>query len=444
MHPGLNQNCNLSILSDQKTYNRIDFALKKSKKLDQTENMDRASIEFDYAKDLNHYWNPEQFSLLWGTWLWENSSPSQRVFLNQLYWIAYYSQIISAEIATIYFNQASAAALYGLEDFRIVCDTLDLESAQERAHVNAFKKISETFEFEKFKQRLFTYPMRGPFVKTMLFSDLSSIQQTIRKWQLRFYSGLSSNSPFIGCHYFTVRGLRTLNGKIVQHQLSKHGNSFSDLEMAPIPSKISVYHFIDESFHFNTSSVVSHDVVNSIAPPSKFEEMVVNMTLWGCQRDHFNFSTAINGIFWYDPALYTTVYKILRSKDFSMSHQDALNAIEKSFCQESEGAHASAETHAQAVENYIAYLADMRFVSKKNKEMQLMKKNNFQAHLEKNQKEFKKFQIENVYLAEEYKQEQEKLKHEASVTQKSIIDRSTNLQEIKPKVNQNQIETEQI
>ncbi|MFH7029315.1 MAG: hypothetical protein ACHBN1_28960 [Heteroscytonema crispum UTEX LB 1556] len=43
--------------------------------------------------------------------------------------MAYYSQIISAEIATIFFNQISAAGLYAPEDFRLVCDTLDLEFA---------------------------------------------------------------------------------------------------------------------------------------------------------------------------------------------------------------------------------------------------------------------------------------------------------------------------
>ncbi len=36
------------------------------------------------------------FSLLYGTPLWEQADSGQRVKLNQLYWVAYYSQIISA------------------------------------------------------------------------------------------------------------------------------------------------------------------------------------------------------------------------------------------------------------------------------------------------------------------------------------------------------------
>ena len=61
----------------------------------------------------------------------------------------------------IYFNQTSAAGLYGLEDFRLVCDTLDLESSQERAHIAAFKTVSEQVEREVFGERVFTSTMRA-------------------------------------------------------------------------------------------------------------------------------------------------------------------------------------------------------------------------------------------------------------------------------------------
>ena len=88
--------------------------------------------------------------------------------------------------------------------------------------------------------------MRTPFQKTMLYSDLNAFQQWWRKWQLQAFTAISSNSAFIGCQYFTVRGLRTLNGKIVQHQLSRFYTEHPDKENSPIPSKISYYHFIDE------------------------------------------------------------------------------------------------------------------------------------------------------------------------------------------------------
>lgn len=391
MNTALAQTQSKSLMDDHKTLKRIELALKKSKELDQTENMDLAASLFTYDECKNSLWNPERFSLLYGTWLWDHSTSEQRKVLNQLYWVAYYSQIISAEIATIFFNQTAAASLYGMEDFRVVCDTLDLESAQERAHISAFKKVSEELEQSLFGERMFTYPMRNPFVQTMLFSDLNAFQKRWRKQQLKVYSLLSSNSAFIGCQYFTVRGIRTLNGKIVQHQLSRFHSESENKENTPIPSKISYYHFIDESFHFNTSTIISHDVVNSLKEPNSFEQHVANMTLWGCQKDHYNFSTAINGIFWYDPALYPVIYKILRSKVFSMTHAEALFAIEKSFCEESAGALASKQTHSEAVDSYRAYLADFRYINAKNKEMSLMKENNLQRHLNTNKEEFIRF-----------------------------------------------------
>lgn len=391
MNKTLAQKYDLSLADDQKTMKRIEIALKRSKELDQTAMMDQAALAFDYEQCKDQMWNPERFSLLYKTWIWEQASEAQRVKLNQLFWVAYYSQIISAEIATIFFNQTSAAALYGMEDFRIVCDTLDLESAQERAHINAFKLVSEKFEQENFGERIFTYPMRTPFEKTMLYSDLGAIKQWLRAWQLRFFTMLSSNSAFIGCQYFTVRGLRTLNGKIVQHQLSRFHSEFQDKTLSPIPSQISYFHFIDESFHFNTSTVISHDVINSLPEPTKWESMVGNMALRGCQMDHYNFSTAINGIYWYDPALYETIYKVLRSKIFNMNHQEAIEAIRLSFCQESEGMLASFKTHRESVDSYKAYLQDFKYINKENKEQSLMASNSLEKHLKTNMKAFEAF-----------------------------------------------------
>jgi hypothetical protein len=390
-NPGSLQNSKKSLNDDVKTLRRIELALKRSKELDQTLNMDRAAVEFNYVDVRNRMWNPEKFSLLYGTPIWDQATASQKVKLNQLFWVAYYSQIISAEIATIFFNQTACAALYSIEDFRPVCDTLDLESAQERAHINAFAKISKQVEAELFGERLFSYEMRSPFEKTMLYSDLSVMKQWMRIQQLRAYSVLSSNSAFIGCQYFTVRGIRTLNGKIVQHRLSQFYTSSEDRDATPIPSKISYYHFIDESFHFNTSTVISHDVVNSLKEPNKFESHVANMALWGCQKDHYNFSTAINGIMWYDPALFNSVFRVLKSPIFGLDTKGALALMEKTFCQENEGMLASAQTHRESVESYKSYLADFKYITKENREMALMSRNSIEKHLATNRRAFANF-----------------------------------------------------
>ena len=109
-----------TLLDDRKTIGKIRLNHKRNKKQDQTENIDVEAKRFDYAACRGEYWNPPRFSLLWGTPIWDQASEAQRILLNQLFWVAYYSQIISAEIATIFFNQTSAAGLYGVEDFREV------------------------------------------------------------------------------------------------------------------------------------------------------------------------------------------------------------------------------------------------------------------------------------------------------------------------------------
>jgi hypothetical protein len=115
------------------------------------------------------------------------------------------------------------------------------------------------------------------------------------------------------------------------------------------------------------------------------------MALSGCQMDHYNFSTAINGIFWYDPAMYQTIYKVFRSKIFNMNHDEAVEAIRKCFCEESEGMLASYKTHRESVDSYKAYLHDFQYVSHANKNLTLMASNSVEKHLKTNRKGFEQF-----------------------------------------------------
>ncbi|MEO0771443.1 MAG: P-aminobenzoate N-oxygenase AurF, partial [Cyanobacteria bacterium J06649_4] len=238
---------------------KIQLNHRRNQQQDHTALLDAAAKNFRYADCCDRYWQPEKFSLLYGTALWEQATDDQKKLLNHLYWVAYYSQIISAEIATIYFNQTSAAGLYAHEGFRAICDMLDLESSQERSHINAFQTVARQVEAELFPAPLFSYPMRGPFKETMIFTDANRLQRRWKQLQLQAFGLLSAGNTFLACQYFTVRGLRTLNGKLVQHQLSQFCQNIGqgDVESAPIPSQISHYHFLDESFHFNSSTLIS-------------------------------------------------------------------------------------------------------------------------------------------------------------------------------------------
>ena len=385
-----------TLLENQKVYRKLQINYTRNQQQDHTQLLDQAATSFKYEDCKNEYWNPEEFSLLYGTPLWEQSSSSQRLILNQLYWVAYYSQIISAEIATIFFNQTSAAGLYAQEDFRLVCDMLDLESIQERAHISAFKNISTQVETALFDKRIFTYPMRSLFTETMVFADTNTLKRWWKKIQLQFFGLISSDNAFLACQYFTVRGVRTLNGKLVQHKLSNYYQKHSDQDNAPIPAKISYYHFMDESFHFNSSTILSHEVVKCLKPPTAFEKLVANLGIKGCQKDHYNFSVAINGIFWYDPALYSAIYQVLRSPIFSMTDLEAKDMMRKCFTEESEGLHRSYATHREAIESYKVYLEKVDYAWKSNKEMSLMSANSIPKYLETQNKAFTSFDQGNL------------------------------------------------
>ncbi|MGH6608759.1 MAG: hypothetical protein ACRECQ_00735 [Burkholderiaceae bacterium] len=384
MHPALAQRQTHSLLNDQQTCRRLEMNLRRNIEQDHTAQIDACAAAFRYEDYRNEYWNPEPHSLLWGTPLWEQASAAQRIVLNQLYWVAYYAQIVSAEIATIFLNQVAAAGMYSFEDFRLVCDNLDVETKQERAHISAFKSVGEEVEHTLFGRRIFTYPMRSLNEHTMVFADTNPARTFWRKLQLQAFTLLSTSNAFLGSQYLLIRGLRTLNGKLVQHQLGQFYRNHPDQERAPVPSAISWFHFLDESFHFHTSRVVGLDVPRSLPAPTAFERWIVNRAVAGCQRDHFNVSVVVNGIFWYDPATFPAIYALLRSSVFGMDHAQAMQMLTACFTQESDGFVAAAKTHSTAADSYCAFVEPVPYLDAGNKEMRTMRSNNIARTLRHN------------------------------------------------------------
>ncbi len=382
------------LVHDRQTSGKLALNLKRNRKQDHTALLDEAAAAFDYASCRDLWWNPEEMSLLHGTAVWDGATDSQRRLLNQLYWVAYYSQIISAEVATIFFNQTAAAGLYGMEDFRIVGDTLDLESSQERAHIAAFKDVSEGTEAELFGRRLFTWPMRGPYAETMIFPDTGRIGSMWKSLQLRAFGLLSSGNAFIASQYLTVRGLRTLNGKMVQERLSRYHSAKDEANRAAdsIPSKISYFHFMDESYHFNSSTIIGLEVSRCLPEPTAFEKRVANMGIAGCQRDHGKFSVVVRGLFWHEPATFRSVYELLTSEHFALGRSDALELMRRTFCQDSDGAQAAAALQREARETYKQYVDPLPWLTRQNRDMSVMTRASVDTWLATNRAAMRRFE----------------------------------------------------
>lgn len=361
-----------SLADDPATQKKLAFNFRKNREQDHTARLDEAARAFVYDDCKGEFWHDESYSLLHGTPLWDEASSAQRLLLNHLYWVAYYAQIISAEIATILLNQTAAAGLSTIEDFRVVGDLLDLETSQERAHIEAFKTIGEAVEEQVLGERLFTYPMRSMFTETMLFHERRRAASAWRTFQIRAFTLLSASRAFIGGQYFTVRGLRTLNGKMVQQALAQHVMRHPDPGSAPAPSRVSYYHFLDESFHFASSCLLSRDLLASLPPPTSFERFVANRAIEGCQRDHRRFSITVRGLFWHDPALFPAILRLLRSPAFGMDAGDAWEMIRRCFTEETEALHAAHRLHQTAVESYRAFVDPLPYVNAANRAMSVM------------------------------------------------------------------------
>lgn len=380
-----------ALADDTKTVRRLEINYRRNKKQDHTVLLDQGAADFDYADCRDQWWNAPEQSLLHGTPLWDGATEAQRILLNKLFWVAYYSQVVSAEVATIYFNQASATGLYGIEDLRLVADTLDLESSQERAHIAAFRTVAEAVEKELFGDRVFTWPMRGPFEPTMIFSDLKPFERQWRRIALRAFGLVSAGNAFLASQYLTVRGLRTLNGKMVQSELSGYHASAEVREDQPIPSKISYWHFMDESFHFNSSTIIGLDVVRSLPAPTRFERFVADEAIKGCQRDHGRVSVTVRGLFWEDSAAFGAVYRVLRSPAFGFDHGGALEMLQRCYGEENEAMHLAHDLHVSAAANYAKFVEPLPWLSRANRDMSIMRRTTMAGTLARNRAALERF-----------------------------------------------------
>ena len=234
--------------------------------------------------------------------------------------------------------------------------------------------------------------MKGPYSDTMIFSSNKRAQQYWRSLQLRAYTLLSSSNAFLASQYLLVRGLRTLNGKLIQHRLSEHFSESDDAATQPVPSAISYYHFMDESHHFNTSRIIALEITRSLEAPTAFEKWAVNRGVYGCQRDHYHFSVAVNGILWYEPALFPVIYKLLRSKVFAMERQEAIQMMRRCFCEENDGQHASRKLQEIAYSSYCTFIEPVEYLTDANREMRLMRSNSVARYLKQNCRAMEKFE----------------------------------------------------
>ncbi len=102
-------------------------------------------------------------------------------------------------------------------------------------------------------------------------------------------------------------------------------------------------------------------------------------------------SGAVPGIFSPDRHYIPLVYRMLRTRLFDMTHDDAMEMTERCFCEEHEGHHVAAKYHQRALDDNRGYIADLDYIWKSNCELRLMQEASIARTVQDNQRAFKRF-----------------------------------------------------
>lgn len=430
-------------------FEAIDKTYRNNTESDYTEKIEALTKRFDYASNSQHYWGPPEFSTLYGTPLYDEASSSQKLALNHLYWVGQYIHTSASEANTMLYNQVTAGVFTHIKGYETLCEELDLETSQERYHVRAFQRVGYQTKLSLMgKESLGNAFQKNSHKKTALSAQpllhfLSSLrqnssweafqEQTFRKinqvmfkGQAHYYStfleekgsqsipttagGLAGvtaspslfkfftlswgSSPFLAAQYYSARMIANMSLKAYEHNYFKY---FRDLdkqgEFIPVPTAISYYHMLDESFHTTMSQVISQEVYKDFAKPTAYEKFLANTIIYLTQKGLLGgLSGGIPATFRNDASFMLSFYRLLRSPLFDMSPSDAMHWMDKCLCREHEGFHANFQHHQRLLSDFRRFFSKLDYLSPVNREMQIMADGgSIEKAIRQNVKAFKQF-----------------------------------------------------
>jgi hypothetical protein len=403
---------------------------------DYTEKIAELDKSFDYDSNSNYDWGELELSLLYGTPLYEEASPSQKRALNHVYWATQYNQTAATEANAVLYNQVTAGVFGSVGNYSILCQELDLETDQERHHIHAFhmigyktkkallgKAFSSSIQGNSTKQKLLVAGMRGesrwpfPFTFNWQSSLLSALQdstfrfitnQVLLKHQANYYSqylreldqkgepipaqttGLlgqlaprsllqfftlnCGSSPFLACLFYVTRFMANMLIKNYEYRYSHYYRELEKRgEFIPAPVAVSHYHLLDESFHTTTSQLIAQELYKDFPKPTAYESFLANMTVYRAQVVGLSgLSGGLPAIFRSDEAFMLSFYRLLQSPIFEMSAEEALHWLEKCMCSEHEGFHVTLKYHQRLLSDLRRLLDGIDYLWPINREMRVM------------------------------------------------------------------------
>lgn len=403
---------------------------------DYTEKMEELDKNFVYNDNSNCYWGKPELSIVYASPLYEETTNSQKLALNHLYWVTQYNQATSTEANAVIYNQLTAGVFSKMKGYNTLCQELDLETAQERSHIHAFHTVGyktrralhgkialgtlsnrrKPSQFSVFGNsairnlNLFTLNQQGysleKFQEYFLYFIISKLLIRSKRQnyslflkelddkgkpiptsatgllgqlgahsQLKFVALNCGSSPFLACVYYLVRFLANMLLKNYEYRYSKY---YRELEkkgdFIPVPTALSHYHFLDEAFHTTSSRLIAQELYKDFAKPTIYEKSIANLFILKAQKAFFGgLSGTFPGIFRVsDVSFMSSLYRLLQANPFNMSAQESLHWIDKCLCQEHEGFHLNLKYHQSLLSDLRRFLAPIDYLWPVNREMSLM------------------------------------------------------------------------
>lgn len=337
-----------------------------------TEKIEELDNNFNYSSNSEYYWNEPELSILYGTSLYEAASPSQKIALNHLHWIGGYNLTAASETNTLFYNQLTANVFYNIGGYETLCHELDVETSQERYHIHAFRKIGKMTEEAILGKVIIGNLLTNDESKEIHKGLIGRLSPGLLGAIFRMNWG---STPFLASQYYALRLIANMFLKNTEHRRSHYCMELEKKgEFVPAPTSVSRYHFLDESFHTTTSQLIAQDLYKDFPKPTAYEKFMANLSIYMMQLTLLNgLSGAVPGSFVTDKTfIMPLVYKILQTPLFGMSAQEALDWIEKCFCQEHEGFHVNLKYHQRLFSELRRFFGGLDYAWPINREMRVM------------------------------------------------------------------------
>jgi hypothetical protein len=424
----------------------IEKTYQNNKNSDYTEKIEALGNNFDYQRNSQHYWGEPELSTFYGTPLYAETSPSQKLALNHLYWVGQYHHTAASEANTMLYNQVTSGVFAHIYGYETLCQELDFETDQERFHIKTFQKITYKTKMALLGKETLAnaLPQKSDngwlnqFLRKRAWMNARSFSESLEESSLRFiakaifggnnhyysqflsekgktsiptttggFAGVTASpsmfkfltlnwgsSPFMAAQYYSARMIANMSLKAYEHRYFKQ---FKDLEKTgefiPTPIEVSYYHLLDESFHTTMSQVISQDVYKDFLKPTSYEKLLANTIVFLAQRGLLGgLSGGLPVVFRDDACFMPALYRLLKSPVFNLSTEEALQWMEKCLCQEHEGFHVNLKYHQSLLSNFRRFFDRLDYLWPVNREMRLMAEGgSIERAIQRNTLAFKQF-----------------------------------------------------